>query len=115
MCPTPDFNYDPGNDSNSGCFLALQHLVESDLNNGPDGPVPGHSNLVSDEAYICSSLVTILAMCPKPDFNNGLGNDFNNDVSKHIKTLHWVRHTCTKESGDLHEIFLWCNYSATTE
>ena len=40
----PDFNYGPGNDSNSGCILALQHLIESGLNNGPS---PSHSSLVS--------------------------------------------------------------------
>ena len=56
--PTPDFNYDPGNDSNSGCNLALQRLIESDLNNGPS---PSHSNLVSDGVYICSGLLLMVS------------------------------------------------------
>ena len=51
--PRPDFNYGPGNDSNSGFILALQRLIESDLNNGPS---PSHSNLVSNGVYICSGL-----------------------------------------------------------
>ena len=66
-----------------------RRLFESDSNNGPS---PGHSSLVSDEVYICSSLLLMiswrlpyLAKGPTPDFNNGLGNDFNNDVSKQIR------------------------------
>ena len=41
----PDFNNSLGGDSNSDPILAPQHLLESDLNNGPS---PSHSNLVSD-------------------------------------------------------------------
>ena len=74
--PTPDFIYGPGNDLNSGCILALQRLIESDFNNGPS---PSHSNLMSDEVYICSSLQLMipwwlpdLAKGPTPDFNKGL-------------------------------------------
>ena len=79
--PTPDFNSGPGNDSNIGCVLALQHLFESSLTNSPS---PSHSNLVSDEVYICSGLLLMvswwLPYLPKgcrPDFNNGLGVDSN--------------------------------------
>ena len=43
----PDFNSGPGNDSNIGCILTLQHLFESNVNNSPS---PSHSNLVSDES-----------------------------------------------------------------
>ena len=41
--PTPDFNSDPGNDSNIGCILALQRLFESKLNNSPPPPKPFQS------------------------------------------------------------------------
>ena len=65
-------------------------LFESDSNNGP--PSPNHSNLVSDEVYICSDLLLMiswwlpsLANSLTPDFNNGPGNDFNSDVSKQIR------------------------------
>ena len=37
-----------------------------------------------------------------PDFNNGLGNDFSSEVSKQLDFA-WVRCTCTKQSGDLHD------------
>ena len=47
----PDFNNGLGGDSNSGPILAPWRLFESDLNNGPS---PSHSNLVTDEVYICS-------------------------------------------------------------
>ena len=54
---------------------------KSDSNNGP---FPGHSNLVSDGACICSGLllmaswwVPYLAKGYRPDFNNGLGGDSN--------------------------------------
>ena len=50
----PDFNNDLVGDSNSGPVLAPRHLFESNLNNGPS---PGHPSLVSDEVYICSSLL----------------------------------------------------------
>ena len=79
--PTPDFNNGPGNDSNSDRILALQRLLESDLNNGPS---PSHSNLVSDGVYICSGLLHMVSWwmpyLPKgyrPDFNNDLGGDSN--------------------------------------
>ena len=65
----PDFNNDLGADSNSG-------------------PVLGHSNLVSNEVYICSGLLFMiswwllyLAKGPMPDFNNGPGNDLNSSGS----------------------------------
>ena len=42
---------------------------------------------------------------PTPDFNNGLGNDFNGDVSKQIRLCTWSgaparnsQVTCTKHS-----------------
>ena len=54
----PDVNDDPGNDSNSGSILALQRLIESDLNNGPS---PSHSNLVSDGVYICTGLLHMVS------------------------------------------------------
>ena len=79
--PTPDFNYGPGNGSNSGCILASQRLIESDLNGGYS---PSHSNLLSDGVYICSGLLLMVSWwvpyLPKgcrPDFNNGLGGDSN--------------------------------------
>ena len=46
-----------------------------------NGPSPNHSNLVSDEVYICSGLLLMvswllpyLAKGPTPDFNSGPGN-----------------------------------------
>ena len=50
----PDFNNGLGGDLNSGPILPIQCLFQSDLNNGRS---LGHSNLVSDEVYICSSLL----------------------------------------------------------
>ena len=47
--PRPDFNSGPGNDSNINCILALQRLLESNLNNSPSR---SHSNLVSGRVYI---------------------------------------------------------------
>ena len=51
------------------------------LNNGPS---PGHSNYVSEEVYICSSLLPMiswwlpyLAKGPTPYLNSGQGNDSN--------------------------------------
>ena len=46
----PDFNNGLGDDSNSAPFWP-RRLFESHSDNGPS---PGHSNLVSDEEYICS-------------------------------------------------------------
>ena len=77
----PDFNNGLGGDSNSGPILAPWRLFESDSNNGPS---PSHSNLVSDEVYICSGLLLMvswllpyLAKGPTPNFNSGPGNDSN--------------------------------------
>ena len=67
---------------------------------------------MSDEVYICSSLLLRilwwlphLAKDPTPDFNNGLGNDFNSDVSKQIRLCNGLgasarnsQVTCTKHS-----------------
>ena len=49
----PDFN-DLGGDSNSAPVLGPRRLFKSNSNNGPS---LGHSNLVSDEVYICSGLL----------------------------------------------------------
>ena len=93
----PDFNNGLGGDSNSGPILGPRRLFESNSNNGPS---PGHSNLVSDEVYICSSLPLMiswwlpsLAKGPTPDFNNGPGNALNSDVSKQIRL-------CTESSQE---------------
>ena len=74
-----DFNNDLGADSNSGPVLGPG--IYLNLNNDPS---LGHSNLVSNEVYICSGLLfTIswwllyLAKGPMPDFNNSPGNDLN--------------------------------------
>ena len=53
----PDFNNGLVGDSNSGPVLVPRRLFESDSNNGPS---PGHPNLVSDEVYICSSLLFMI-------------------------------------------------------
>ena len=53
-----DFNNGPVGDSNSGSALDPGRLFESDSNNGPS---LGHSNLVSDEVYICSSLLLMIS------------------------------------------------------
>ena len=81
----PDFNNSLGCDLNSGPVLAHRHLFESDSNYGPS---LGHSNLVSDEVYICSGILFMiswwlpyLAKGPTPDFNNGPGNDLNSSRS----------------------------------
>ena len=50
---TPDFNNDLGADSNSGPILGPRRLFKSNLNNDPS---LGHSNLVSNEVYICSGI-----------------------------------------------------------
>ena len=52
-----DFNNGLVGDSNSGLVLAPLRLFESDSNNDPS---PGHPNLVSDEVYICSSLLFMI-------------------------------------------------------
>ena len=79
--PMPDFNYGPGNDSNSGCILTLQRLIKSDLNRSPS---PSHSNLVSDGViHLFRSPTLVFWWVPylpkgcRPDFNNGLGGDSN--------------------------------------
>ena len=77
-----------------GCWPEFNNSLGCDLNSGPVlGPgdylsptrimAPGHSSLVSDEVYVCSSLLLMiswwlpyLAKGPTPDFNNGPGNDF---------------------------------------
>ena len=56
----PDFNNGLGGDSNSSPVLGPRRLFEFDSNNGPS---PGHSNLVSDEVYICSSVLFMIS-CP---------------------------------------------------
>ena len=53
----PDFNNGIVGDLNSGPALARRRLFESDSNNGPS---LGHPNLVSDEVYICSSLLFMI-------------------------------------------------------
>ena len=50
----PDFNNSLGSDSNSG----PRCLFEPDSNNGPSSD---HSYLVSDEVYICSSLLFMIS------------------------------------------------------
>ena len=70
--------------THSGCILALQCSIESDLHNGPSS---SHSNLVSDEAYICLGLLRMiswwlpyLAKGPTPEFNNGLRSDIRKQI-----------------------------------
>ena len=53
----PDFNNGLVGDSNSGPVLAPGIYLSPTLNNGPS---PGHPNLVSDEVYICSSLLFMI-------------------------------------------------------
>ena len=78
--PRPDVSMARG-DLNSGRILLPLRLFESDLNNGPS---PDHSDLKSDEVYICSSLlfmvswqVPYVAKGRRSDFNNGLRDDWN--------------------------------------
>ena len=54
----PDFNNGPGGDSNCCFVLSPRRLFESDSDNGP---FPRHSNIVSDEVYICSSLPLMIS------------------------------------------------------
>ena len=77
---TPDFNDGLGNDSNSGCMLALQRLLESDLNNGPPQAIP----ILCQMEKICSGILLMVSWwvlyLPKScrsDLNNGLGGDSN--------------------------------------
>ena len=77
----PDFNNGLEGDSNSGPVLAPWRLLQSDSKNGPS---PSHSNVVSEEVYICSSLLLMMSWWlpyldkgPMPDFNSGPGNDSN--------------------------------------
>ena len=77
-----DFNNDLGADSNSGPVLGPG--VYLNLTRIMTPPILGHSNLVSNEVYICSGLLfTIswwllyLAKGPMPDFNNSPGNYLN--------------------------------------
>ena len=93
--PTPDFNSGPGIDSNIGCILALQHLFESHLNNGPQAiPILP----VLDGVYICSGLLLMVSWwvpyLPKGcgrDFSNGLGGDLNSVVPFWIPGVHSSR------------------------
>ena len=81
----PDFNNDLGAYSNSGLVLGPGiHLSLTRIMT----PSLGHSDLVSNEVYICSGLLfTIswwllyLAKGPMPDFTNGPGNDLNSTRS----------------------------------
>ena len=64
-------------------FFTPERLFESDSNNGPS---LGHSNLVSDEVYICSGHLLMISWWspyldkgPMPDFNIGPGNDLNSN------------------------------------
>ena len=50
----PDFYRGLGGDSSSTPW----RLFESDSNNEPS---PGHSNIVSDEVYVCSSLLLMIS------------------------------------------------------
>ena len=52
-------------------FCPPQRLFEFDSNSGPS---PGHSNLMSDEGYICSSLLLMIFWW-LPCLANGPGND----------------------------------------
>ena len=77
----PDFNNGLGGDSNSGLVLDPWRLCECYSDNGPS---LGHSNLVSDEVYICASLLLMiswwlpyLAKGSMPDFNSCPGSDSN--------------------------------------
>ena len=45
--PRPDFNNGSGDNSNCGCILGPQHLLEFGLNNDPS---PGNSSLGSDRS-----------------------------------------------------------------
>ena len=77
--PMSDFNNGLGNDSNSGCILALQRLIKSDLNNGPS---PSQSFVRWSIHLFRSPTYGFLvgAISPKgcrPDFNNDLGGDSN--------------------------------------
>ena len=79
----PDINNGPGVTRIVPTFWP-QHLLKFNLNNGPS---PGHSSLVSDEVYICSSLLLMISWWvpyrPKgcrSDFNNGLGGDSNSGL-----------------------------------
>ena len=63
----------------------VRRLFKSNSNNGLS---LGHSNLVSNEVYICSGPLFMiswwslhLAKGPMPDFNNGPGNDLNSSHS----------------------------------
>ena len=53
----PGFNNGQVGDSSGGPILAPQRLFESNSNNGPS---LGHPNLVSNEVYICSSLLSMI-------------------------------------------------------
>ena len=85
--PMPDFNSGPGNISNIDWILALQHLLETNLNNSPPPPPPAIPILCQMEYTICSGLLLMVSWwvpyLPKgcrPDFNNGLGGDTNSGL-----------------------------------
>ena len=87
----PDFNNDLGDDSNSGPVLSPFRIFKSNLSNVPS---LAHSNLVSDEIYICSGLpfmiswwLQYLAKGLMPDFNNDPGKDFNSCRSLTLQGL----------------------------
>ena len=68
-----------------------RRIFESYSNNDPS---PGHSNLVSDKIYICSSLLLMiswllpyLAKASTPDFNYGPENDSNSDCILALQRL----------------------------
>ena len=78
--PRPDFNNCPWANLNGGRILTPRCLFESDSNNGL---LPSHSNLSQMEDILFRSptygllVGAILAKCPKPDFNNGPGDNLN--------------------------------------
>ena len=78
--PRLDFNNCPWDNLNNSRILTYRRLFVSDSNNGPS---PGLCNLgqMKDTAVqvplMVSWWVQYLAKCPRPDFNNGPGDNLN--------------------------------------
>ena len=79
----PEFNNSLGGDLNSDPVWPLGVYLSPNRKSN-NGSSLGHSNLVSDEVYICSDLLLMASWWlqywsrgPTPDFNSGPGKDSN--------------------------------------
>ena len=77
-----DFNNGLVGDLNSGLFLAPSVYLSPTRTMAPPRTIPILCHIKYTSVFWW---LPYLAKGPMPDFNNGLGNDFNIDVSKQIR------------------------------